>query len=119
MAPAGLARPVGRPYEGEGTEPSAAPGSRRGRLRYGRADEAYETSVRSSVSAPLAKRSGPLNFRERRSEELDARPARSTSRGQTSQVPPRHSYHQVTQRDLAPEQRHLPEVTQLKIGDRS
>jgi hypothetical protein len=64
MAPAGFARPVGRPYEGEGTEPSAAPGSRRGRLRYGRADEGSETSVRSSVGAPLAKRSGPVNFRE-------------------------------------------------------
>jgi len=39
MPPAGLARPVGRPYEGEGTDPSPAPGSRRGLLRYGRADE--------------------------------------------------------------------------------
>ena len=66
MTPANLARPVGRPYEGEGTEPPAAPGSRRGRLRYGRADQGSETSVRPSVGAPLAKRSGPVNLRERR-----------------------------------------------------
>jgi hypothetical protein len=59
MAPAGFARPVGRPYEGEGTEPSPAPGLRRGLPRHGRADEDSETSVTSPVGAPLENRSGP------------------------------------------------------------
>jgi hypothetical protein len=42
---------VGRPYEGEGTEPSTAPGSRRGLPRRGRADEDSETAVASPVGA--------------------------------------------------------------------
>src|ERR1019366_585923 len=53
MAPAGFARPVGRPYEGEGTEPSPAPSSRRGLLRHGRDGEDSETSVTSPVGTPL------------------------------------------------------------------
>jgi hypothetical protein len=54
MAPAGFARPVGRPYEGEGTEPSPAPSSRRGLPRYGRADEDSETSVTFSGGRAIA-----------------------------------------------------------------
>jgi hypothetical protein len=59
MAPAGFAGPVGRAYEGGGTEAPPAAGSRRGLLRHGRDDERSETSVKSPVGAPLAKRRRP------------------------------------------------------------
>jgi hypothetical protein len=44
---------VGRPYEGEGVRPSPAPGSHRGLLRRGRADEDSATSAASPLGAPL------------------------------------------------------------------
>jgi hypothetical protein len=52
--------------KGEGAGPAAAQSSRRGLLRYGRAEEDAEASVTSSVGVALAKRSGPANFPGRR-----------------------------------------------------